>query len=127
MTSRYGKKRSTVPKHSETFKLHVVKTVLQTEITYRKCAQQFNISYGTLLRWVRKYHNNIGEQTAIDNTMTDNSPSVPAPVDPNVKQLQQALEDSSLTITALNALIDLAEATYKIDIRKNSGTKQQDC
>jgi hypothetical protein len=41
-----------------------------------------------------------------------------------IQQLKKSLDAAVLTNTALNALIDLAETTYSISIRKNSGTKQ---
>jgi hypothetical protein len=40
------------------------------------------------------------------------------------QSIQRALEEANLKIKALNTMIDIAEEQLKIDIRKNSGTKQ---
>jgi hypothetical protein len=46
--------------------------------------------------------------------------------DGRIKALQEALKLAELKIAALQTMIDLAEDKYKIAIRKNSGTKQQE-
>ena len=42
----------------------------------------------------------------------------------DVKKLQEELRKAKLHNKLLNAIIDIAEAQLKIDIRKKSGTKQ---
>src|ERR1019366_3053108 len=50
---------------------------------------------------------------------------LPAPVSfPDIKILQQTLEEAQLKIAALNILIDVAEEQLKINIRKKPGAKQ---
>jgi len=104
--------------HSESFRKQVVLTVLQQNLTLMEAANRFGIPNQTISRWVLRYYNEI-EQTNIIDTMAD--PSTPAP---KFTEYEDKLRQAQLKITALETMIELAENTYKIAIRKNSGTKQ---
>ena len=116
------------PSDTKNFILTVVKYVLQHDISYAEAARHFKVSNRTQVnRWVKKYHseiaglNDIGQMPTLSPSeqRDDNCAS-------QTKALQKALEDSALKISVLETMIDLAETTYKISIRKNFGTKQHE-
>jgi transposase-like protein len=126
---RYIKKHGKLKVWSETFKLHVVKTIVEQDLTYREASLQFNIRHScTIGKWVRQYRNEIAGSNTI-GTMQQHSPTLQPDTSgaEQIRQLQQSLAEATLKITALNTLIDQAETTYRISIRKNFGTKQPDC
>jgi transposase-like protein len=126
---RYVKKHGKIKVWSPTFKLHVVKTIVEQDLSYTEAAVQFSIRHScTIGKWVRQYRDEIACPKTI-GTMQQHSPTVPPDCSgaEQIRQLQQSLEEASLKITALNTMIDLAETTYRISIRKNFGTKQPDC
>lgn len=114
---------TTTPKHVI---LNIVKYVLQNDISYSQASKHFNnVSRSQIGRWVQKYHSEIADLNDIENMPTlspreqhdDNCAA-------QNKALQKALEHCELKNCALETMIDLAEKTYKISIRKNFGTKQ---
>ena len=127
---RYIKKHGKTLIWSPTFKLHVVKTLAQRGLTYQEAADQFNIGHKTTVgRWVREYSRQIASEKSIGTMNQQHSPctNLDATATEQIRQLQQQLKEVELKNIALNALLELAETTYKIPIRKNFGTKQQDC
>lgn len=116
-------------KWNRTFKLHVVRSVIEQELTYREASLLFNgTSEYSIRQWVKQLKGEIVFSNAIE-TMPQFSP--PVAVDyssaETILHLKKSLNKALLEVTALNTLIDLAEKCYRIQIRKNSGTKQQDC
>jgi transposase-like protein len=111
---------------SSAFKIHVVKTLYEKNWTYLEAATYFNIKRKqTIGEWVRQFGNELRDQNAIV-MVHQSSPTVAMDISTSeqIQQLKKSLNAAILTNTALNALIDLAETTYSISIRKNSGTKQ---
>ena len=114
-------------KHSHTFKLEAVKYVLENDMTHRAAGKHFNVSYGSIQQWIKAFRSEIVSLNPI-GTMATLSPSVHRDDNCNeqIKLLQNALEMAQLKVTGLETMIDLAESTYKISIRKNFGTKQHE-
>ena len=122
---RQVKKHGRVRVWSETFKLHVVRSVLERGLTYQEARSEFNVNGKyTIGKWVRKYRGELSSKTI--GTMPQHSPVVQPDADSagQISQLQQLLQQAELKNTALNTMIDLAETTFNISIRKKSGTKQ---
>ena len=120
------RKKGRPSKYSMSLKLHVVKCVLSSDMTYTEAARHFNLPSRTMItRWVKAYHSEIGLLNSI-GPMATHSPSVQRNDNcaEQTKALQKVLEETQLKVTVLEAMIDLAESTYKISIRKNYGTKQ---
>ena len=115
-------------KWTRTFILHVVKTVLEANLTNVEAARRFNLSCPRMVsRWVMKYHSELEELNSI-GPMATNSPMAQDndSCTEQTKMLQKALDQAQLKVTALETMIDLAESTYQISIRKNFGTKQHE-
>jgi transposase-like protein len=104
--------------HSQSFRKQLVLTVLQEELTLREAEKRFGISNQTISRWVLRHYDEI-EQTNVIGSM--NHSFIPSP---DFNEYESKLRQAQLKITALETMIELAEQTYKIAIRKNSGTKQ---
>ena len=114
-------------KYSHSFKLQAAKYILETDMTNREGAKHFNTSHGTINRWIILFRSEIEDLKSI-GTMAALSPSVHRDDNCNeqIKLLQNALDFAQLKVTGLETMIDLAESTYKISIRKNFGTKQHE-
>lgn len=126
MENSFPRKNGRPSKFKHSFILHVVKFVSEHEMTYADVARHFNLSSKTTVsRWVKKFHSEIGLLNSI-GPMATHSPVVQRDHDcaEQTKALQKALDQAQLKVTVLEAMIDLAESTYKIGIRKNFGTKQ---
>ena len=112
-------------KWSEAFKAHVARQVINNNYTYAEASIIFDLKgVYSIGEWVRQYKQDIASDKTIGN-MNHNSPCVQSDnnATEQIQKLQRALEAAHLQNTALSALIDLAESTYNISIRKNSGTK----
>jgi len=110
-------------KHSESFRKLVALAVIKENLTLKEASERFNVIHQTISRWVLHYYDEI-EQTNVIGTMTHPpDATTPAPL-PELTEYETKLRQAQLKITALETMIELAEQTYKIAIRKNSGTKQ---
>jgi transposase-like protein len=119
---RFRNKGGRPGKFPESQKRQIVFIVLKENISLNKAAIRFGVSRPTISSWVHKYYNDI-EQTTVIETMKDNDivPQIPAE---QIQEYEDKLRQAHLKISALETMIELAENTYKIAIRKNSGTKQ---
>lgn len=115
------------PQHPHSFKLEAAKYILENDMTHREGARHFNTTHGSISRWIILYRSEIEDVKSI-GTMATLSPSVHHDdnCDERIKLLQTALDLTQLKVTGLETMIDLAESTYKISIRKNFGTKQHE-
>jgi transposase-like protein len=104
--------------HSESFRKQLVLTVLQENLTLNEAAKRFGIPNQTISRWVLRHYDEI-EQTNVISSMNHSPTSLPQMI-----EYESKLREAQLKISALETMIELAEDTYKIAIRKNSGTKQ---
>lgn len=103
---------------TESFRKQVALVVIQENLTLREASERFGIAMQTISRWVLKHYDDI-EQTNVLESMKQSS--VPPPV---LHEYESKLRQAQLKIMALETMIELAETTYRIAIRKNSGTKQ---
>lgn len=104
--------------YSESFRKQLVLTVLHENLSLNEAAKRFDIPNQTISRWVLRHYDEI-EQT---NVMVSMNKEAIASAD--ISEYESKLRQAQLKISALETMIELAEDTYKIAIRKNSGTKQ---
>ena len=84
----------------------------------------------TLFNWMDKYVNekdlvSLPDESENPDTMTKKSPEEKLrELEAENKRLQKALELERLRSKAYDTMINLAESTFNIPIRKKSGTKQ---
>ena len=132
MLGQKEKSRNSYPRQ---FKIRVAEEVISGLKGRAEAARDYGISVYTLNPWVTKYRNQIltkvtKEVLPLDsmkkkkeNAETDLEKKVRELEEENMK-LRKELHHSNLKAFALNTLIDLAERTYGIGVRKNSGAKQ---
>jgi transposase len=121
MTKEDRKKRSGVGNNkgrTESFRKQIALTVLRENLTLKEAETRFGIPTQTINRWVLRHFDDIEQTNVLEPMKHSLAPS------PGLLEYESKLRQAQLKIMALETMIELAEDTYKIAIRKNSGTKQ---
>lgn len=97
---------------------------VESGMTLKEAQVAFGLKNTSVIRgWLREINKeNVDISTRNPTPMKQKDPQVPA--SDEVRALQKALAEAELKNKALNTLIDIAEETLKIDIRKKSGARQ---
>jgi transposase len=101
----------------------VAENILSGRLTASLAEDRFNIPYTTILDWVRQFSKELEMMKKKKGTPSDAEAELEA-LKREKEELKKALEASTLKVTALRTMIDIAEKELKVDIRKKSGTKQ---
>jgi transposase len=106
-------------------KRKVCEELLSGQSYAKEVAKKYGIKgAGTVVTWLKKYQKEqdgfvvplvLMEPQKTDDQLKDIKPD---------HNLEEALMLAKLKIAGLEAMIDIAEKTFNIDIRKKSGTKQ---
>lgn len=80
-------------------------------------------SNSTLRKWIQAANQENAELAVLNKPVMEDPSQLLSPP-PDVKALQQALEEARLKIAALETMMDIAEQQFNIQIRKKSGAKQ---
>jgi transposase-like protein len=86
--------------------------------------QEYGINFRTIHRWVKEAERDL---TPVEKEKAKERRSVAIKVrelPADVKELRKELEEAQLKNELLNAMIDIAEGQFGIDIRKKRGAKQ---
>lgn len=122
-------------KYPRQFKKEVAEEIVTGIKGPAEASRDYGISKNTIARWVKKYRNSIlarevKELLPLDSMKkskeaqeTDLEKKLKELEDENMR-LRKALHHSNLKSEALSTMIELAERTYGIGVRKNSGAKQ---
>lgn len=102
----------------------------KTEVWERYTGQ--TVEHGQILRWMRMY-GYIAEEVKRRPIFTSNVNNLPmdskyddldkAKLQARIKELEKQLEDAKLREEGYRTMIEIAEKTFKIPIRKKSDTK----
>jgi len=115
--------KKTVNRYSVAFKMKVVEEVENGLISARGAQKLYGIvGNGTIANWVERY----GMNKRLERTvyiMTHDEENELIRLRKENKRLQQALDDSQLKSIALESMIDVAEETYHVEIKKNLSSK----
>ena len=118
---------------SEAFKRRIIEEYLKTG----EAKEQIQMRHGirgnsSIQKWMKilgysdAYQKGINLEVTIDNTLAK-QPITKSPetlqLEAKIRLLERQLEDERLRSEMYNRMIDLAEKTYKITVRKNSNTK----
>ena len=116
--------------YTESERMSYIREYLSTSETKYQFAKRTGICRRLLILWLDKYHIN-------DKVMSTEQPSLSKASDESLnelekelaalraenRKLQRALQEESLRHEACEELINLAESTYHIKVRKNSDAK----
>ena len=116
--------------YTESERMSYIREYLSTSETKYQFAKRTGICRRLLILWLDKYHIN-------DKVMSTEQPSLRKASDESLnelekelaalraenRKLQRALQEESLRHEACEELINLAESTYHIKVRKNSDAK----
>ena len=116
--------------YTESERMSYIREYLSTSETKSQFAKRTGICRRLLILWLDKYHIN-------DKVMSTEQPSLRKDSDESLnelekelaalraenRKLQRALQEESLRHEACEKLINLAESTYHIKVRKNSDAK----
>ena len=110
-------------------KLSLLKLYLLSDCTMRPFCNEHNIPVSTFQQWLSSYDEPTVEK--IEQIMKENSiPTKEADIQAELArvhkeklELEKALANAKMKIDVCEALIDLAESTYHIKVRKNSAAK----
>lgn len=110
-------------------KLSLLKLYLLSDCTIQMFCNEHNIPLTTLKLWLSNYEEPTAEK--IEEIMKENNiPTKEADIQTELAkvrkeklELEKALANAQMKLDVCDALIDLAESTYHIKIRKNSVAK----
>ena len=111
---------------SKTTRLLAVKEILSGFLSVEEAAIKYDMMPYTIGVWVRRLSSEINqdeleliqnEEIVVENPMTTDEKN-------RIKELEKALKVKQLQVLGLETMIDIAERTYKLDIRKKFGSKQ---
>lgn len=106
------------------FMRQVVSAYLTGDEGYVKLAHRFNVSRHQVKQWVAKFSSDLGPTINPTTSMTQQEQQELEALKNQKKELEKQLELATMKIMGLQTLIDVAEDTLKIDIRKKSGSRQ---
>ncbi|MFQ3578818.1 MAG: hypothetical protein SNJ71_01595 [Bacteroidales bacterium] len=88
--------------------------------TYRRLEKKYGIDFRVIHSWVTKFKGKTVHESNKTNSKKCEIDQLPN----DVKILQAELRKAKLNNELLNAIIDIAQEQFKINIRKKSGTKR---
>lgn len=102
----------------------VVEEYLRGGVSLRELGEEYGINFRTIHRWVKEAERELepGEKERLREQRSVAVKVRDLPTE--VKQLRKELEEAQLKNELLNAMIDIAEDRFDIDIRKKRGAKQ---
>lgn len=97
----------------------IIREVESGHLSILVACEKYRVTQETIKDWLKVYsclsnNDSIMQENTINNTSKT----------PVITSKNKELEALKLKIAGLEAMIDIAEAEFKIDIRKKSGTKQ---
>lgn len=111
-------------KYDLTFIRQVVWSYLNGDEGYSRTARRFNVLACQVQQWVSKYSSDLGVPITPSKPMTKEEQQELEALKKRQKELEKQLELANMKIFGLQTLIDVAEETLHIDIRKKPGPKQ---
>ena len=126
-------KGTTPARFSETFKKAVIEEYLRTGTPKAQIQSKYGIKFRSAINtWMENYgytdpyQNNPKLALITESEMAQKHISTiqsPSDLEAKIKLLEKQLDDERLRADMYNRMIDLAEKTYKIPVRKNFNTK----
>lgn len=111
--------------HDLAFKRQVVAHYCSGQEGYGLTGRRFNIGSTTVKQWVLQYSSDLGPVIS-PSPMTPSEQQELEALRKIKKELEKKLEQANMQIFGLQTLIDVAEESLQIDIRKKPGSKQSE-
>ena len=111
-------------------RLMIVREYMESGLPAVKITQKYHISSRTVLfSWMDKLLNEkdslpLQSESQTDDDMAKTKEELLKEKDAEIKRLRKALELEKLRSKAFSTMIDVAEETFNIPVRKKAGTKQ---
>jgi len=102
-------------------KEQVIREYLAGGASLRKLGLKYGYSFTTVGRWVMAVKKEQDKLQLLQASRLAMKEQEAMPTE--VKQLQEALRDSRLTICLLEAMIEISDEQFGTDIRKKAGTR----
>ncbi|MGX5816648.1 transposase [Chitinophaga lutea] len=109
--------------HDLAFMRQVVVHYLSGQEGYVLTARRFNVSSTQVQKWVSRFSSDLGPVIS-PTPMTPSEQQELEALRKIKKELEKKLEQANMQIFGLQTLIDVAEESLQIDIRKKPGSKQ---
>lgn len=116
------KSKRVLREYDESLKRRVVEAILQEGMTLYKASKFYNIADTTIRGWIKK----LSTEVVASNFTLSMTPEEEKEVEALKKEkelMAKALQEAQLKVSSLETLINVAEKTLKIGIRKKSGSK----
>jgi transposase len=109
-------------RYSMAFKQKVISEIESGKYSLRQSSKIYNVSDVSLYKWLKRFGKNhlIGKVVRIE--MKGEADRIKQ-LEVEKKELESALAQAQLKIITLESTMEVAEEIYKIDFKKNVGTK----
>lgn len=117
-------------KFTDDDRLLIVREYLESGVPAEEIIRKYHMSSRSVLfSWMDKLLNEkdllpLQHESILDDDMAKTNDELLKEKDAEIKRLRKALELEKLRSHAYSTMIDLAEQTFNIPVRKKSGTKQ---
>ena len=111
-------------KYETSFRRWLVCEIESGRMSWQEARQRFNLPYRFDMQykqWQQKYSDEIVLTLPL---MSAKERTDIQALEQRIKELEKQLEFAQMKIVAMNTVIDIAEKSYKLEIRKKFGPKQ---
>ncbi len=108
---------------SEEFKRNKVREIEKNLTTVTQISKEYNVTRWAIYNWVYKYSMNM--KKGVRQVVESNSDTKKIMLlKEKIKELEQIVGQKQIMIEFQEKMIEIAEEEYKIEIKKNSGSKR---
>lgn len=112
-------------KYEVSFRRWLVSEVDRGHLTVKEICAKFGFSYDNFRGIFREWQKRYSEKIYVSlRDMTPEEQTQIEELQKRIEELEQQLEDSQIKNVLTEAMIDIAEEEFKIEIRKKPGAKQ---
>jgi transposase-like protein len=104
----------------EVSKEAIIAEYLAGGISYRELGTRYGMNFRKIHRWVLAYQGKVKKKASVKLKLRQEEDSLPI----EVKQLRRELRKAQLHAKLLEAMINIGQQEYGIDLRKKAGAKQ---
>jgi transposase-like protein len=108
---------------SEEFKQKKVREIEQKITTISEVSKAYEVRYHNVYKWVKKYGNPQREKGVKVIVECESDTRKNIELQAKVAELERIIGQKQVLLDFKDKMIDLAEETYQIDIKKKFGTK----